>query len=448
MPCGITNCPHDKCTRFVHHHRPKPKDAAARRAAEKKKKQEGKRKKGSVRWTLCTVHLIAGECGVDLPHGHCPCTIDNHPEIQDMMDVYIEETTVEEDEEKLLVHDRKQAIIEAAVEYEYEEAKIAELQEVFGSDEFVISAYTNIIPHEKVELSKDRAPVTSVLPTAVKSTSPNMRNLTATAVPATPSESTDEESEAELKESFDAWGEVGPGNTSADDTDASIMSDTSSSDDESDEEARFVWLEPESVKHETKEMTLFFSTEWSGESLGFGTKIKNWLKKQIPFSSTEERHASNKSDVDVYMEGLTLESSATTHVRQFWETTVHTPKMTLAKAQPAPLALFAEMLPSQSRALVYSDLFRDGSQDSNLCCLGAITGDGQISRALGPLVRAYVHTRAAEIGGEPRDATIMVNTTVALMNQFTARGLVMYMAQTPKINRLDFRPGAQLATSY
>lgn len=89
--CAVDGCNHANCTKYAHFHKPKPLTGAAKRLRDKANEGKPRGPRKSPRWQPCLDHLLANECGSDLPHGHCRCGSTEHPFFVQMMLEKVEE---------------------------------------------------------------------------------------------------------------------------------------------------------------------------------------------------------------------------------------------------------------------------------------------------------------------------------------------------------------------
>lgn len=398
--CQAKHCNHNDCTMLGHHHRPKGKSGASRRA------QESKGKNGSSkpsRFKPCMLHLEAGQCGVDLPHGHCSCPEEH---FHDLLTAHIADETRHDS-----THPPRGPWERSPAEHAAEEQR---LTSAFNSFEFKIG-----------EAKQQNALLTAASAPDTPSNISSDFNFAAFAdrVPAN----------AEKKESF-----------ADDDDDTSSDSDS----DDEDEEIEYVWNDDwiSKTKHfrhqhfaeppagpATRKLLVFTAAIVGDENLRIVDRFTNWLKLHLPLTRTTDSTLVNPPHDSLIAEHVTLLPTTTQHVNWFWKTP-DSPGWELSAAE-GDLQFFRKLLPACREAEIYSSIYDAALLDIRLNKQEVITKDLQISRSLGPIVRDFVYTQAATlVGAKP---SILVWTVVAIMNALTASGIVTRMSGNGQ--GLDFR---------
>lgn len=423
--CTVKHCNHDDCTTFGHHHRPKGKTGAARRAEEKKTKNGSSKPS---RYKPCMLHLEAGKCGVNLPHGHCSCPTEH---FHDLLTAHIAHETRHEPSP---LPDSFWARTPA--EYAAEERR---LTEAFNSFDFVVGEHLQqLTPPEGAQ-----APDT---PSTQVTSDFNFAAFT-DEVPA----------QAEKKESFTddddtTSSESKHNDEPEEDDDAGSDDDTDSVSSQSDDEIEYIWSDWSSnstvtsdnhfpvapASPATRKLLVFTGAVVGSENIGMFDRIKNWLQLHLgPLTRISDTTLVNRPMDCLIDEHVTLLPTTTKNVNWFWKT-ANQSGWNLT-ATEGDVQLFRDLLPSCREATIYSKIYDDALLDPRLNKQEVITRDLQISRSLGPIVRDYVYSQAAELTGTKPN--ILLWTVVAIMNALTASGIVTRMSSNGQ--GLDFRTWGQ-----
>lgn len=472
-PCHATNCRHENCTRFGHHHRPGAQQGAKKRLTEKKKKNGSSK---PARWTVCTVHLEAGKCGVDKPHGHCTCSATTH--YHDMLHEYAGNVTAHSPSSPMELMD--------ALENERHQEREAELTRVVGGLDFILTEHEQLVAQSVTKTVEDvkRQEICDALlidepydPGTEMSDPPDWGSdededgcyVPKHRVAATPLAEPDEDKHNT------------PPNPNGDDTPASSDFNTptegvpsadenkeSLTDESSSDESDCEWIEkmeamieefdkmlPKSAKTkpiteklqpelvELQRMHVFFNAQVGEENLSIYDRLTNWFKRHIPLSKLEETTLVNAASANLFSESLQLLPTNVDEVQAFWQ---RSDQGGAAMAQATgTLALFRELLPACMEVEVYKKILDDAAVDPKLNKQGVVTRDLQISSALGPIVTDYVFTQASKFKGCYDNPTLLQWTVVAIMNQLTATALVRRMAGNA--GGMDFRTRGRSRTT-
>ena len=401
--CDVQHCDHTSCTTLGHFHRSKAHDGAKRRVTEKNRKNGSSK---PARYTVCKLHLEAGRCGVDLPHGHC-ATCDATTHHHALLTQHIDEE---------LRHDRPDPVL--SWEYDVFRDRLsddgrshhhaqfpdrhAELTAAFRKDEFVFEEAAQHLLEEK----HDGTPQKQQPQTA--GVSPKL--IVADQTDDEPSENSDEQEESSGGDSSDE---------SDSDSDCSIHWLDEAPDDESEQR------EDVAEDHfETTRMLVYLNVQVGEENLTILQRIKNFCMRHILLTRLDTVTSINEITEDTVEESLTLRATNEREVKAFWRTR-DSAGYRLASAQ-GHLALFRDPLPSCMEAEVYTDILSKAARDAKLNKQGVLTKDLNISRALGPIASDFVYSLGG--GDTRRNPATLLWTTVAVMNQLTASGIVKLAA--------------------
>jgi hypothetical protein len=344
------------------------------------------------------LHLEAGQCGVELPHGHCSCPTEH---FNVLLTAHIAYETK---------HDSSTPILgpweRSPAEHAAEEKR---LTEAFNSFEYMIG-----------EAQQQNASLTTAPPLTTP-TNPVSSDFNFAAIDEVPAQ-------AEEKESF----------TDDDDT---TSSDTDSEMEIDDDELAHEWftLGPGHRPHvaapepELRRLLVFTNAIVGDENLGVVDRFTNWIKLHLPLLRASDHTLVNRPHDNLIAEHVTLRPTTTQQVNWFWKTP-KAPGWELSAAD-GDLQLFRKLLPACREADIYAAIYDAALLDPRLNKQEVITKDLEISRSIGPIVRDYVYTKAADIpGAKP---SILLWTVVAVMNALTASGIVTRMSSNGK--GLDFR---------
>lgn len=379
--------------------------------------KESQGKNGSAkppRWKPCLEHLEAGLCGVDKPHGHCPCKSKAH--FHALLNLHIAELQAEQ-REATRARDPALEIMDM-LDLQIHDEREAELTAAFNSFDFVIeeaqqqNACTHTPPAQASgthEPSRDNPPASSDF------------NAPQECVPSTD----------EIKESL------------TDDSSDDDVSDTES--DVSDSDLSWLMMDTcveRRTSPKVRRMTVFVNATVGDENLSIPARIGNWLMQHLPFTTIDDSTTVNAASPGIFSETIDLRSTNTREVKAFWQSSGQ-PGAMLAQAS-GTFALFRDLLPACMEVEVYESLLLSAACDPRLNKLYVITRDNQISQALGPYVREYVYSQAAKMDGCYDNPALLTWTIVAIMNQLTATAIVTKMASTGA--GLDFRTRGQSHT--
>jgi len=465
-PCHVNNCRHENCTRFGHHHRPGAQEGAKKRLTEKKKKNGSSK---PARWTVCTVHLEAGKCGIDKPHGHCTCRATTH--YHDMLHEYADNVTAYSPSSPMAIMD--------ALDAERHQEREEELTRTFGDLDFILNEHKQqlVEPETKSTDDSKRQEICDALLEEDEQYDPG-------AEMSDPPDWGSEEDEDGVYAPFhcasapppadpDEDKHNTPPNPNGDDTPASSdfntstegvpsqdenkesLTDESSSDDSDCEwvkgiEGLSVVRESSKPKPaikqsppEVQKMTIFLNAQVGDENLPIFDRLTNWFKRHLPLSKLEETTLVNAASANLFSESLQLLPTNVDVVQAFWQTSDRG-GYTMAQAT-GTLALFRSLLPACMEVEVYKKILDDAATDPKLNKQGVVTKDLQISSALGPIVTDYVFTHASKLKGCYDNPSLLQWTVIAIMNQLTATALVRRMAGNA--GGMDFRTRGRSRTT-
>lgn len=431
--CSVEHCQHKSCTILGHHHKPRGKTGASKRI------EDGKKKAGSKpsRWTVCTIHLEARECGVDKPHGHCTCKHTAH--FHDLLTAHIAEETE---------HDR----VMVAVERQRHREREAELAETFSCFDFVVDEHVNRVAVETGQSihehknrlddeESDTESVASSQPPAVVLASP--RSVT-TSTPRSPLPTEEKHATVSAVNNPDficptltSTSEASPApaenkesliQVTVDEPEHSHKPDITALSSETCEPSPV----PLSSGPETKEMLIFLNARVGDENLKTWTRVKNWCKRHVPLTRTDVSTLVNAETSSIFSETLELHNTCSLEVKAMWK--IQKAKGRTLETASGQMSLLRQLLPACMKVDVYTGILKIASSDASLNKQAVFQKDQKISRSLGPIVRNFVYTTAAKLSKDLpeskqyNDSTLLLYTAIAIMNQLTSKAIVTLLA--------------------
>lgn len=415
-PCHVHDCQHDDCTRFGHHHRPKGFENAKKRVAEKQKKKNGSSK--PARWTACAVHLEAGKCGIDKPHGHCQCKTTAH--FNQLIHEYTSNVTAYSPPSPTELMDALESQQQAEREAEVTDT----WNDLIGDFSFILEEHKQFVSQEPsappLSHQSGNKPATQLSPATAGDETPASSDFN------TPSEgvpSPDENKESLTDES------------STDDSDSSEYDDSDLDYLIWSDDVRNVPTTQPPATPELQRMTIFLNAEVGDENLDLFSRMGNWCKMHLPFTKLEESSLVNAASANLFSESLNLSHSNVAEVHAFWRKSEQ-PGIEIAQAN-GTLALFRKLLPACMEVEVYKKILDAASTHPSLNKACVVTRSLQISSALGPIVTDFVYSQASKLDGRYDNPSLLTWTVVAIMNQLTAASLVKRMAGSG--SGMDFR---------
>jgi hypothetical protein len=454
--CNISDCPHDACTTFGHFHKAKPLSNAAKRLREKqgKKKQT---KNLEPRWRECKLHLAAGECGSDLPHGHCSCAVTTH--FRQLLDDYVDEefkTQTPEEEMRKMDTDLldQLGLHEPESKHTHPDESDHEWTFLPMINEHRALCGLDIIPdHDDMPLTRPGTPTHSFTgePTVRTPTAPaNTGPLTA-ATAAVPSFE-------EKKVSFAPCGHESSVNTQLAPTAPPLLrrqtcqvspdilqngtgsaEHTGGEQDEGEDEQTPPppVLPPVEGDHPTQSMVVFLSSDTEGirDHRTWKMRFKTFMLSHIPLTITEVETKVNAATHDILSEQLQLADTNVASVKFFWKKGANTKGWRINK-QKQLFPLFRKLFPLAKEVTVYSDILAAAQRDTRLDKATAVTKDNLSSASIKAIVVERLGVLALEASNVPRDPTIMLWTQIAVLNQLTLKGIIRNMAGVTR--QVDF----------
>lgn len=434
-PCqhgkGAGDCYDDDCRLFLHFHRPAPATGAKKRKLEDGSKPK---KRNPARWTICTLHLMASECGVEKPHGHCTCAPEHHPVFQALLEKSQDEEAREEaverkwdtpeerrqDKERTRYYESDDYVLEAH-RTPTSSPDDTTARQIFDQLEFSAFSYDVDSDGSDDDISDDELTDDECLGpnNSPKGATPPLRSTEgvepAVTVGAKPSI---------VNVYVNNPGQLNPSKEVVPSKEESA---------EAVEASSF----PEAVKTTRK-------VYMTGEATNVSVKarIQNWFIRQVgklPLTRTDDGVRMNKDCPELMSECFTPQATTTQVVKGSWRKTTADGWKTACR--PGQIAVFKKYFPTYVNAPVYLELMEQTLSHS-LVRQGRFVRGGSITQSMEPTV-IHVLEKLCKKNKVSMQLQAAVFTQMAIMNQLFLRDLVRDLAIPLNVETLDFRSRGQ-----
>jgi hypothetical protein len=177
-------------------------------------------------------------------------------------------------------------------------------------------------------------------------------------------------------------------------------------------------------------MLIFFHIQVGEELTPITTKIANFFRRHIPFTSITADMMVN--DVGGFVpEFLRLTQSNAGRVSWWWSKNSNTTQIT---PNSGHFLAFAALYPSCQSAIVYSDMLEDALRSPELYTVLCIDAKGKVMKSVSTRVQSWI----ARNNYLERDIAIVTATTLCIVNQLVARSILL-SGVLPSSSELDFQ---------